>query len=207
MIHNSHRRWWFLLQVPISVFALVVGWLVIHSSTSPILSCQIIKSFVDIAEADSSVLAVSVQLVGLDLGGNELPWSSTWVNESLVCSSALLVGFVWVEATITTIPVIPLRQLCGQNPVAIRIVNFCAGTATYAYLFMPPLFSQVGLLNLATTAGTRLATPSLAALIGGVVTGMVMSQQGKPLSLIRVDAALMTLANGLMALFGSCDST
>lgn len=121
-----------------------------------------IRARVDIVGALLLVTAISVQLVGLSLGGNELPWGSGWVIGSLVGSFVLLAAFVWVEANTTAIPVIPLRQLCGRNPIAIQTANLCAGTAAYAYLFMLPLFFQVVLLDSATKAGTRLAIPSLA---------------------------------------------
>ncbi|KAJ4983119.1 major facilitator superfamily transporter [Stagonosporopsis vannaccii] len=200
-------RWCFLLQVPISVVALFFGWLVIHDPTYPEVKWQDIRARVDFTGAGLLVSAVSIQLVGLSLGGNELPWSSGWVIGSLVCSFILLAGFIRVEATTKAIPIIPLRQLRGRNPVAIQTANLCAGTAAYAYLFMLPLFFQVVLLDSATKAGTRLAIPSLATPIGGVIAGVVMSRWGKLLSLVRVGAALMTLGNGLVATFGFYDST
>lgn len=41
---------------------------------------------------------------------------------------------------------------------------------------MLPLFFQVVLLDSASTAGARLAIPSLATPIGGVIAGVVMSR-------------------------------
>lgn len=48
---------------------------------------------------------------------------------------------------------------------------------------MLPLFFQVVLLDSATKAGARLAIPSLATPIGGVIAGVIMSQWGKLLTL------------------------
>ena len=95
-------------------------------------SWQEIKDKVDFAGAFLLVSAISIQLVGLSLGGNELPWSNGWVIGSLVLSVVLLGVFVWVEAKTTTIPVIPLRMLRGRNPIAIQTANVCAGLAAYA---------------------------------------------------------------------------
>lgn len=91
-----------------------------------------IRAKVDFAGALILVAAISIQLIGLSLGGNELPWSNGWVIASLVGSIVLLGMFVFVEATTTAIPVIPLRQLVGRNPVAVQLANVCAGTAAYA---------------------------------------------------------------------------
>jgi MFS family permease len=125
-------RWCFLLQVPISAIALVLGWIVIKNPTEMHPTWTEIREKVDFAGALLLVTAISIQLVGLSLGGNELPWSNGWVIASLVGSFMLLGAFIYVEARTTAIPVIPLRQLVGRNPVAIQTANVCAGTAAYA---------------------------------------------------------------------------
>jgi MFS family permease len=200
-------RWCFLLQVPISAVALFLGWLVIKNPTEMHPTWKEIKAKVDFTGALLLVTAISIQLVGLSLGGNELPWSNIWVIASLVGSVVLLGIFFIVEAKTTAIPVIPLRQLIGRNPVAIQIANVCAGTAAYAYLFMLPLFFQVVLLDSATKAGARLAIPSLATPIGGLIAGIVMSRWGKLITLVRLGALLMTLGNGLVTSLSFSDST
>lgn len=189
-----------------SAIALFLGWLVIRNPVESSPTWKEIKAKVDFTGAFLLVTAISVQLVGLSLGGNELPWSSGWVIGSLVGSLVLLALFVWVEAT-TAFPVIPLRQLYGRNPVAIQTANVCAGTAAYAYLFMLPLFFQVVLSDSATTAGARLAIPSLATPIGGLIAGVVMSRWGKLLTLVKVGALLMTVGNGLVTSLSFHDST
>lgn len=125
-------RWCFLIQVPISAIALFLGWLVIKSPVELHPTWKEIKARVDFSGSLLLVVAVSVQLVGLSLGGNELPWSNPWVIGSLVASVVLLGAFFLVEAKTTAIPVIPLRQLRGRNPIAIQTANVCAGTAAYA---------------------------------------------------------------------------
>lgn len=204
---NISRRWCFLLQAPISAVALFLGWLVISSPAAPQFTWEEIKARVDFTGAVLLVVAISIQLIGLSLGGNELPWSSGWVIACLLGSIVLLAIFVFIEATTTAIPIIPMRQLRGRNPISIQIANLCAGTAAYAYLFMLPLFFQVVLLDSATRAGARLAIPSLATPIGGIIAGVVMSRFGRLLSLVRLGAVLMTLGNGLVASLGFYDST
>jgi hypothetical protein len=71
---------------------------------------------------------------------------------------------------------------------------------------MLPLFFQVVLLDSATTAGARLAIPSLATPIGGLIAGVVMSRWGKLLALVRTGALLMVLGNGLVTLLQFHDS-
>lgn len=74
------------------------------------------------------------------------------------------------------------------------------------YLFNLPLFFQVVLLDSATTAGARLAIPSLATPIGGLIAGIVMSRWGKLVTLVRVGAFLMVFGNALVTSLGFQDS-
>ncbi|KAI8272434.1 putative transporter [Colletotrichum sp. SAR 10_98] len=135
-------RWCFLLQVPVSVLALVLGAIVIKNP----------EGGFDIDTTDFKAIWTRVDVSGL---------------------------FLVVEARTRAIPVIPLRMLRGRLPVLTQISNVCAGLAAYAYLFMLPLFFQVVLLDSATKAGARLAIPSLATPLGGLVAGIVMSRWGK----------------------------
>ncbi|KAI0128573.1 major facilitator superfamily domain-containing protein [Xylariales sp. AK1849] len=201
-------RWCFTLQVPVSVVALFLGYLVIGDPQSKLHRSGFRETWrvVDFSGALLLVTAISVQLVGLSLGGNELPWGSPEVVCCLVGSVVLLALFLLVEARTSAIPVIPLRMLRGRLPVVTQITNVCLGLCSYAYLFMLPLFFQVVLLDSATTAGARLVIPSLASPIGGLIAGIVMSRWGKLTTLVRAGAFLMALGNALVALLQFEDS-
>ncbi|KAL4810921.1 major facilitator superfamily domain-containing protein [Aspergillus unguis] len=192
-------RWCFLLQVPVSIFALIAGKIVIPKPQKPIehVGMSVWKQ-VDLTGALLLILGLSVQLVGLSLGGNELPWTDRWVVGSLVGSLVLLAAFLVVEAKTSAIPVIPLRMMQGVLPVSTQIANICVGMAAYAFLFNLPLFFQVVLLDSASKAGARLVIPSLATPIGGLLSGIVMSRYGKLSYLMRLGAVLMLLGNGLV---------
>ncbi|KAL7622434.1 hypothetical protein AAE478_007939 [Parahypoxylon ruwenzoriense] len=203
-------RWCFLLQVPVSAVALFLGCVVIKNQTTINFgggtNLKAIWHIVDFSGSLLLVVAISIQLVGLSLGGNELPWSSPIVILSLVASVVLLGVFLVVEARTTAIPVIPLRLLKGRLPATIQIANICAGLSAYAYLFLLPLFFQIVLLESAATAGARLAIPSLATPIGGLIAGIVMSQWGKLITLVRIGAFLMAIGNGLVTSLDFVDS-
>ncbi|CAK7212151.1 hypothetical protein SBRCBS47491_001375 [Sporothrix bragantina] len=218
-------RWCFAAQVPVSVAVFVLGMRVVTDpahmhveetsrSLGRFASARRTWSRIDVTGALLLVVGVSVQLVGLSLGGNELPWSSPWVWLCLVGSVVLLALFVFVEGRRElernkntdgqprVAPIIPLRMLRGRLPLATQAANVCVGFAAYAYLFSLPLFFQVVLRDSATKAGARLAIPSLASPIGGLVAGVVMSRWGLLTTLVRVGASFMVLGNGLVASLG-----
>ncbi|KAJ5698816.1 hypothetical protein N7462_000821, partial [Penicillium macrosclerotiorum] len=203
-------RWCFLMQVPVSLSALVLGYFVLKSPTkkeSPTLQpTRGIWQQIDLLGSLLLVLALSSQLVGLSLGGNELPWTNVWVILSLVSSIVLLGAFFAVEATTTAAPLIPLKMLKGQLAVSTQIANVCVGMAAYAFLFTLPLLFQVILLDSPSKAGARLVIPSLATPLGGFISGVVMSRWGKLAQLVRTGAALMFFGNLLVTLLRFNDS-
>ncbi|UNI22496.1 hypothetical protein JDV02_008381 [Purpureocillium takamizusanense] len=161
-------RWCFLLQVPISVMAFVVGWLVLRNQSGGLSLDDGLGAAwkrVDVSGALLLVAAISIQLVGLSLGGNELPWTSPWVIGSLVGSLALFAVFFRVEATTSAIPVIPLRMLKGRLPVATQIANVCAGMAAYA-VRIPAYRSWSSALTSAVPIHVALVLPGRAARLG-----------------------------------------
>lgn len=127
-------RWCFLLQVPLSAMAFAVGYLAVKDQPGGKALDGGLRSawkMVDISGAVVLVLGISVQLLGLSLGGNELPWGSPWVIGSLIGSIALLALFLVIEARTTAIPIIPLRMLKGRLPIATQTSNVCAGMSAY----------------------------------------------------------------------------
>ncbi|KAK1149617.1 hypothetical protein N8T08_005166 [Aspergillus melleus] len=197
--------------VPVSVFALIMGRIMIPVRNVSVADASNrglrgVWKQVDLSGALLLILGLSIQLVGLSLGGNELPWSNTWVVASLVASVVLLVAFLVVEARTTAIPVIPLRMLQGMLPLSTQIANVCVGMAAYAFLFMLPLFFQVILLDSASKAGARLVIPSLATPIGGLISGIIMSRWGKLAHLVRAGAFLMFIGNVLVMLLDFDDA-
>jgi MFS family permease len=130
-------RWCFLLQVPVSLFALIMGYIVLKfpprlTEFSSDRQAQGIWHQIDVLGACLLILALSAQLVGLSLGGNILPWTHIWVILPLVSSVVLLAAFVAVEAKTTAAPLIPLKMLRGQLAVSTQIANVCVGMAAYA---------------------------------------------------------------------------
>lgn len=129
-------RWCFILQVPVSVFAIVIGHLVVKdtrtSHKADIVRPRDIWRKVDLLGALLLVLGLSTQLAGLSLGGNELPWSSGIVIGCLVGSVVLLGLFLLVEGTTSAMPIIPLHMLKGTTAVSAQLANVCVGIAAYS---------------------------------------------------------------------------
>lgn len=135
-------RWCFLLQVPVSIFALGVGHLVIskkpgrtaediehaHASTDHVSKWKQI----DLSGAILLVLGLSAQLAAMSMGGNNFPWGDFRVISALILSVILLTLFVVVEIRTKAIPVMPMSMLKGTLAVSNQISNVCVGMAAYS---------------------------------------------------------------------------
>ncbi|KAK3381747.1 major facilitator superfamily domain-containing protein [Podospora didyma] len=202
-------RYCFLLQVPVSLLALVVGYYVLENPSSTVIELAPNRQLgsalrhVDLSGASFLVLGLVSQLAGLSFGGNEYPWNSAPVIGTLVGSSVLLAVFLLIEAETKAIPMIPLRMLKAWQAVAIQLTNVFAGMASYAYMFMIPLYLQAVRGDSPTAAGLRLIVPSMATPIGGVIAGAMM-HRGFPLCYnVRIGTALMLIGNLLALSLGT----
>lgn len=147
-------RWCFLLQVPVSAIALGVGFFVV-ANQAEVDSDNLWKGIwakVDISGSLLLVTALSVQLLALSLGGNELPWSSPWVIGALVGSFVLLGLFIWVEARTSSIPIIPLRMFSTRLSISVQLANLCGGIAAYAVRLSGPNTHLLLLLTFDSTS-------------------------------------------------------
>lgn len=146
-------RWCFLVQVPVSLAALVVGYKVLCGLSDTTLLLPVgsgggrlrhVLACLDLSGAAVLVLGLTLQLVGLGSGGNDFAWDSPVVIGALALSTAALAGFVAIEAKTEAIPIIPLRLLKGFQPAVVQLTNFFAGMASYAVSGAPtPLLLPV----------------------------------------------------------------
>ncbi|OAP55700.1 hypothetical protein AYL99_09852 [Fonsecaea erecta] len=204
-------RWCFLLQVPVSTFAFVVGHFVIKKNESAKaagdeedVSSGLGKlsskwEQIDLWGAVLLVLGLSAQLGAMTMGGNNYPWSDIRVIGAMVLSVILILIFVVVELRTKAVPVMPMSMLHGTLAISNQISNVCVGMAAYSFLFISPLFFQVVLRDNPSEAGMRLVIPSLATPAGGVLSGIVMSRWGRLSELVRAGCFIMMVGNGLVA--------
>src|SRR5271154_6202371 len=75
-------RWCFVLQAPVSLLALGIGFCVLKDPVDHILELCPLSTFrsvlrsIDLSGATVLVFTLLVQLLGLSFGGNDFPWDS-----------------------------------------------------------------------------------------------------------------------------------
>ncbi|KAK3332623.1 major facilitator superfamily domain-containing protein [Cercophora scortea] len=205
-------RWCFLLQVPVSMLALVVGYLVLENPAHTIIELDPARQFrsalryLDLSGAGFLVVGLVAQLAGLSFGGNEYPWMSAPVIGTLAASTVFLAVFIGIESKTKAIPMIPLRMLNSWQPIAVQLTNVFSGMASYAYMFMIPLYFQAVRGDSPSAAGLKLIIPSLATPVGGVIAGSLMHRGCRLCWNVRIGTGLMLLGNLLALLMGTTES-
>jgi MFS family permease len=132
-------RWCFLMQVPVAIFALAIGHIVIKDTqkfveSHPTLQqeARSVWKQIDLSGAILLVLGLSAQLAALSMGGNQYPWGDYRVVISFVLSVLLLTSFVLVELWTRAIPIMPMSMLKGRLAISNQISNVCVGMSAYA---------------------------------------------------------------------------
>ncbi|KAI1634996.1 major facilitator superfamily domain-containing protein [Biscogniauxia mediterranea] len=133
-----------------------------------------------VAEFDwrgSALLTTSTTflILGLNLGGNVLPWSHPFIIASLAIFAVAFPACLWVESRVER-PIMPLVLLHSMPRANIIFANFIASFLVNAILFNAPLFFQAVLLTSATQSGLYLVVPTATASVTGTVTGLLISR-------------------------------
>lgn len=118
-------RWAFYLQLPfILVSSIMVFFLVdipVKSSKKPTLSR------IDFLGSALLVTSLGLLLLGLNTGGNQLPWTHPLVIAALVAAAVTLAAFLYVEssASIVPEPVIPVSLVGRTRTVLAACLTNC----------------------------------------------------------------------------------
>ncbi|KPM39800.1 hypothetical protein AK830_g6792 [Neonectria ditissima] len=170
-------RWEFGIQVPPLLLCMVVSMVAIPDGLGILGERKSVWQALKEFDAKGSLLlttAITFGILGLNLGGNVLPWSHPFVIASLVIFVVVFPLFLWVESWVHK-PIMPL-YLIRQSPRANLIFgNFLAALLANSILFNIPLYFQAVLLTSATSSGLRLVIPTIAASTAGTSVGFAVT--------------------------------
>lgn len=189
-------RWAFLIQVP---FIVVSGILVACLVKVPVKESDTWERLkrIDFLGAITLVLTLVTLLLGLNTGGNQVPWTHPLVLTSLPVSAVFLGLFIYVEANIASEPVIPVHLLLNRTVLSACLTNWFVTMTIYGLLFYLPLYFQVQGSS-ATGAGARMIPQALGMSIGSMGSGVIMRATGRYNILNYFSLGLLLLAGILI---------
>jgi MFS family permease len=166
----------FLSQVPLVIISGILVWWFVD--VPPKKSEKSKLSRVDFLGAFTLVLTLVLLLLGLNSGGNVVPWTHPLVLASLPLSAVALCGFIYIELYIAPEPVIPVRLLLHRTVAAACLCNWLQTMVVFAGLFYVPIFFQVKGQS-TTMAGMILIPQSIGASAGSLGAGLIMNHTGR----------------------------
>ncbi|CAN8095752.1 unnamed protein product [Discula destructiva] len=169
----------FLVQVPVVVVSgLLVFFLV---KVPPKVSNKSTLSRIDFVGAALTMSFLVVLLLGLNAGGNLVPWTHPLVLTTLPLALVLLIGFVVWESR-SAQPIIPVRLLVHRTILTACITNLVCTMANTTLIFYVPMYLQV-LGYSATQSGLRILFGSLGVSFSSIGCGFIMKKTGRYLTL------------------------
>jgi hypothetical protein len=153
---------------------------------------------VDFLGAITLILTLVLLLLGLNSGGNIVPWRHPLVLTTLPLSGVFLLIFIYVEDKIALEPIIPVRLLLHRTVACACLTNWFLTMSTFILLYYVPIYFQV--LGYSTTqAGIRIIPVSIGASIGSLGVGWIMQVTGKYYILNLFIQAMTLISSSLIA--------
>lgn len=169
-------RYAFLIQVPLTVVSGLLAWFLVDI---PIKETEKSRwQRIDVLGAVTLIVTLVLLLLGINSGGNIVPWTHPLVLVSLPLSVVWLGSFIYVESVYAEEPVIPVRLLMDRTVLSACLTNWFTSMAIYSLIFYGPIYFQIKGLS-TTQAGVRLIPQSLGTAVGSVTTGLVMRWTGR----------------------------
>ncbi|KAJ2906649.1 major facilitator superfamily transporter [Zalerion maritima] len=165
----------FLMQVPPVLISAVLVARLVH--VPPKQSDKSYLARVDFVGVFLIISFLVLLLLGLNAGGNLVPWSHPLVLASIPLSGAAFITFaIWEDRAKQ--PIIPVRLLLDRTIAAACITNLLCTMVVMMVFFYVPIYLQV-LGNSATEAGLRILTSPLGSSAASLGSGYLMKRTGK----------------------------
>jgi MFS family permease len=200
-------RWAFLIQLPfIFVYLIAAAWTVPadlgikYVETERVKVWQLIRS-IDITGSFILIVTVTLLIVGLNLGGNVVPWSHPLIIVSLALSGVLAVIFLRYERLVPR-PVMPIELITTNPRSSIIFGSFFATMSVSTIVFNAPLYFQAVKLTSPTTSGLRLVASSLAVTISSVSTGFLINWTRRLQPFVHIGVCSMVIGGFAAASMG-----
>ena len=197
----------FLIQLPfIFVYLIAAAWTVPANlgiktvGTERIKLLQLIRS-IDITGSFILIVSVTLLIIGLNLGGNVIPWAHPLIITSLALSGVLAVIFLRYERLVPR-PVMPIELITTNPRSSIIFGSFFATMSVITILFNAPLYFQAVKLTTPTTSGLRLVASSLAVTVSSVSTGFLINWTRRLQPFVLIGASSMVIGGCAAASMG-----
>ncbi|KAH8200303.1 hypothetical protein TruAng_005519 [Truncatella angustata] len=192
LLNDYSNRGWrlaFLIQVPPSLLAAVGVHFFIR--TAPKQSQKSYLARIDFFGVFLLTSFLVLFLVGLNTGGNIVPWTHPVPLTTIPMSVVAFFSFIWWELRAVQ-PVIPVNLLLKRTVLAACLSNFFCTMVIFGLLFYIPLYLQVR-GRTATEVGLLILFSPMGSSVSSVGAGVIMNKTGKYIGLGIASVIVMIL--------------
>lgn len=169
-------RWAFIIQVPIIVAGTILVFFVVKIPKKQVVDIKNLQR-VDYVGCFTLVTALVLFLLGLNAGGNLVPWVSPLVLTTLQLSAVFLLLFLYVEGKVAVDPIIPLHLLRNRTILAASLTYCFDHMVAFGILYYIPVYLQV-LGHNTVQAGLRFLPNSAGQATAALIVGFIMRATG-----------------------------
>ena len=199
---NLSWRWAFLLQVPFIVISTIMVWFLIDVPVNP--SNMPALRRIDFLGAGTLVVSLVLLLLGLNTGGNQLPWSHPLIITSLILFFITICAFLYIESSpkLAPEPMIPVSIIIRSRTILTAcLTNWFATMAAFLFIYYIPLYLQLSLSLSSSAAGLRVIPFAVATSIGSLGCGFIMKATGRYYILNGVVIIIFLIGAALVTTF------
>ncbi|KAG8628932.1 hypothetical protein KVT40_002797 [Elsinoe batatas] len=192
-------RWAFHVQVPFIILAGIIASITVNIPVKETDTSKIKR--VDFLGAITLSLSLILLLIGLNSGGNIVPWRHPLVYISLPASAISLLIFIYTESRLASEPIIPVRLLLHRTVASACLTNWFTTMSVFAIFYYGPIYFSV-IQNLTSTGtGARLIPSSAGMALGSLACGIIMRKTGRYYYLNCFISFLSLVATSCIAIF------
>ncbi|KAF7595048.1 hypothetical protein BBP40_007451 [Aspergillus hancockii] len=199
-IMNSTWRGFFWLISPLSACSIVVGYFLIPNNAQKNSFRKNLKR-IDFYGIIALSIGIILLLIPISGGGSYFQWGSPMVISMLVIGACSLVGFIFIEWKVATLPMLPVVMFKNKVICTLFLQSFLLGAVYQAYLYYLPLYYQ-NTRGWSPIVSAALTTPMVACQsLASICSGQYISRRKRYGEVIWTGFSLWTLGAGLMLLF------
>ncbi|WVF70528.1 hypothetical protein IAT40_005319 [Kwoniella sp. CBS 6097] len=145
----------------------------------------------------------SLILIALSWGGSQYAWDSAAVLAPLIIGLAILGVFLFVEAKVVSLPLVPMRVFKDPSVAACFVTTLFNGMAFYATLYYLPQYFQVVRGDSAIRSGVLTLPLMLVQTATALIAGIVQSKTGDYWWNLVLGFSIWTIGLGLLSSIGA----
>ncbi|KIN00674.1 hypothetical protein OIDMADRAFT_104476 [Oidiodendron maius Zn] len=190
-------RWAFLIQVPMVVFSTGIICVLARIPKKPSATGASPMKRIDYVGLFSILVSVVMLQIGLDSGGNTLPWTHPLVLTSLPLALTTFIIFILWDLYVADEPIIPIRLFRQRNVALSCVVYFFTLASYFTSIYYLPIYLQI--IGYSTTqSGLRFITQAAGAAVSTFSAGLLVKWTGRYFHLNLAAQTIFVLGTGLL---------